>query len=159
MNNEVQSIIRNLQNVLNGNPWFGRPVYSILNEIHPVMVYTKPGGNSHSLIELLYHIITWAEFTVKRLEKEPEPDMQDFEQQDWRLIDPHIHTWTNALVQFKTAHDRIPELLRDKDDSFLKEKVDHRDYNFRFLLNGLIQHDIYHLAQIAYVKKLLSPSE
>jgi uncharacterized damage-inducible protein DinB len=156
MNTEVQSIVKNLQNVLNGTPWFGRPVYAILNEIHPVMVYTKPGGDSHSLIELLYHIITWAEFTVKRLEKEKETDLEAFEQMDWRAIDPHLHTWANALEQFKTAHDRIIELLKDKDDSFLKEKVDYRDYNFRFLLNGLIQHDIYHLAQIAYAKKLLS---
>jgi len=159
MNKEVQSITRNLQNVLDGTPWFGRPVYTILNEIHPVMVYTKPGGNSHSLVDHLYHIITWAEFTVKRIEKEPETDMEGFEQLDWRLIDPHVHTWANALQQFKTAHDRILGLLKDKDDSFLKEKVDYRDYNFRFLLNGLIQHDIYHLAQIAYVKKLLSATE
>lgn len=159
MKNEVKSIIKNLENVLAGNPWFGRPVYAILHEIHPVMVYTKPGGNSHSLIELLYHIITWAEFTVKRLEKDTESDMQAFEQMDWRLIDPHIHTWANALEQFKTTHDRILELLQDKQDAFLQEKVDYRDYDFRFLLNGLIQHDIYHLAQIAYVKKLLSPSE
>ena len=156
MNKETQSIINNLKNVLDGTPWFGRPVYSILNEIHPVMVYTKPGGNSHSLIELLYHIITWAEFTVRRLEKAPETDMEEFEQLDWRLIDPHTHTWTAALEQFKMVHDRILDLLKDKDDSFLKQKVDYRDYNFRFLLNGLIQHDIYHLAQIAYVKKLLA---
>ena len=75
MNKEIKSIAKNLQNVLDGTPWFGRPVYSILNEIHPVTVYTKPGGNSHSLIELLYHIITWAEFTVRRLEKRPEDDL------------------------------------------------------------------------------------
>ena len=156
MNKEVQSIIRNLKNILDGTPWFGRPVYSILNEIHPVMVYTKPGGDAHSLIELLYHIITWAEFTVKRLERLPEDDMEAFEKLDWRLIDPHVHTWGNALEQFKTAHDRILELLNGKDDSFLSEMVDYREYNFRFLLNGLIQHDIYHLAQIAYAKKLLS---
>ena len=156
MNKEVQSIIRNLKNILDGTPWFGRPVYSILNEIHPVMVYTKPGGDAHSLIELLYHIITWAEFTVKRLERLPEDDMEAFEKLDWRLIDPHVHTWGNALEQFKTAHDRILELLNGKEDSFLSEMVDYREYNFRFLLNGLIQHDIYHLAQIAYAKKLLS---
>ena len=156
MNKEVQSIIRNLKNILDGTPWFGRPVYSILNEIHPVMVYTKPGGDAHSLIELLYHIITWAEFTVKRLERLPEDDMEAFEKLDWRLIDPHVHTWSDALEQFKTAHDRILELLNGKEDSFLSEMVDYREYNFRFLLNGLIQHDIYHLAQIAYAKKLLS---
>lgn len=156
MSNEVQSIIRNLQTILDGEPWFGRPVYSILNEIHPVTVYTKPGGNSHSLIDLIYHIITWAEFAVRRLEKLPEEDMEAFEQLDWRVIDPHIHTWSNALEEFRKAHERILELLKDKEDSFLKDIVDYRNYNFRFLLNGLIQHDIYHLAQIAYVKKLLA---
>lgn len=156
MNKEVQSIVKNLQNVLDGNPWFGRPVYSILNEIHPVMVYTRPGEKSHSIIELLYHIITWAEFTVRRLQKEKENDPQGFEGLDWRLIDPHIHTWANALREFKMAHDKIIELLQDKEDQFLSEMVDYREYNFRFLLNGLIQHDIYHLAQIAYAKKLLS---
>jgi uncharacterized damage-inducible protein DinB len=156
MNKEIESITRNLQSILDGEPWFGRPVYSILDEIHPVMVYTKPGGNSHSLIELLYHIITWAEFTARRIERMPEEDLETFEQLDWRSIEPHIHTWSNAREQFKSAHDRIIELLKDKDDSFLDEKVDYRAYNFRFLLNGLIQHDIYHLAQIAYVKKLLA---
>ena len=85
--------------------------------------------------------------------------MEAFEEMDWRLIDPHIHTWSNALEEFKVAHDRILELLKGKDDSFLDESVDYRNYNVRFLLNGLIQHDIYHLAQIAYVKKLLSESE
>jgi len=157
MNTEVQSICKNLQNILDGNPWFGRPVYTILNEIHPVTVYTKPGENSHSIIDLLYHIITWAEFTAKRLEKAKETDMHAFEQLDWRLIDPHIHTWSNALQQFKVAHEQILKLLQTRDDNFLQEKVDYREYNFRVLLNGLIQHDIYHLAQIAYVKKLLSP--
>jgi uncharacterized damage-inducible protein DinB len=120
------------------------------------MVYTRPSENSHSLIDLLYHINTWAEFTARRLEKEGEKDMQAFEQMDWRLIDPHIHTWANALQDFKTAHDRIIKILQDKEDSLLEEKVDYRDYNYRFLLNGLIQHDIYHLAQIAYAQKLLS---
>jgi uncharacterized damage-inducible protein DinB len=156
MNTEVQSILRNLQNILDGDPWFGRSVYSILEEIHPVMVYTRPGENSHSIIDLLYHINTWAEFALKRLLKEEETDMQAFEERDWRIIDPHIHTWANALQEFKTAHEGIIQVLQKMDDSLLEEKVDYREYNFRFLLNGLIQHDIYHLAQIAYAKKILA---
>jgi len=30
-----------------------------------------------------------------------------------------------------------------------------REYNYRFLLNGLMQHNIYHLGQIAFLKNLL----
>jgi len=46
--------------------------------------------------------------------------------------------------------------IKDKDDEFLSENVEFRKYNFQVLLNGLIQHDIYHIGQIAYVKKLLA---
>ena len=155
MNNEMQSIIRNLENTLEGAPWYGRPVYALLEEIDAKIVYTKPNTHSHSLIDLLYHMITWAEFTLKRLEGAKEPDMAAFEELDWREIDPKIHTWKKGLASFKSIHKKIIQLLKKKDDAFLEGKVDYRKYNFRFLINGMIQHNIYHIGQIAYLKKLL----
>lgn len=151
----MQSIISRLENTLDGTPWYGRPVYEMLEEINPKIVYTKPNNLSHSLIDLLYHMITWAEFTLKRLEEEKEPDMAAFENLDWRKIDPKVHTWKKGLASFKSIHKKIIQLLKKKEDVFLEEKVDYRKYNFRFLINGLIQHNIYHIGQIAYVKKLL----
>ncbi|MEI9910096.1 MAG: DinB family protein [Bacteroidota bacterium] len=156
MNKEIKSIIRNLQNVNAGEPWFGRPVYELLEEIDPSIVYTKPNNNSHSLIELLYHMITWAEFTLKRIEGDKEQDHAAFELMDWREIKPAVHTWEKGLKEYKKVHNTIVALLENKDDDFLKEIVDYRKYNFRFLLNGLIQHNIYHAGQVAYLNKLLA---
>jgi uncharacterized damage-inducible protein DinB len=155
MNKEIQSIIGGLQTSLSGEPWFGRAVYSLLEEIDKSKVFVKPNENSHSLIELLYHMNTWATFTLKRIEKDQTEDMIAFEQMDWRKIDPATHDWNKALTEFRSINERIIQRLNDKDDEFLKEVVDYRQYNFRFLLNGYIQHNIYHLGQIAYVKKLL----
>lgn len=155
MRKEIESIIAGLQSILNGEPWYGRPVMRILQEIDPSVVYKKPNENSHSLIELLYHMNTWADFTLKRLEKDEEKDLASFEKLDWREIDPNEHTWEKGMAQFKVTHDLIIELLETKDDEFLSREVDYREYNYRFLLNGIIQHDIYHIGQIAYVKKLL----
>lgn len=156
MNKEIRSIIRNLQNTLNGEPWFGRGVYPILEEVDVSKVYTRPGNSGHSLIELLYHMITWADFTLKRIQKDKKNDLAAAEKMDWREINPKIHTWKKGLTEFKAIHKKIIVLLKKKDDAFLKEKVDYRKYNYRFLLNGLIQHNIYHLGQVAYLKKLLS---
>ena len=155
MNKEIQSIIRNLQNVNTGEPWYGRPVYTMLEEIDPSIVYKKPDKESHSLTELLYHMLTWAEFTLKRIEGDKEQDLAAFEKLDWREIDPAIHTWKKGLAEFKQVHKNIIALLETKDDEFLKEIVDYRGYNFRFLLNGLIQHNIYHIGQVAYLTKSL----
>ena len=79
-----------------------------------------------------------------------------FENMDWRKIDPAVHSWDKGVAEFKTLHKKIIELLETKDDEFLNGTVDYRKYSFRFLLNGLVQHNIYHLGQVAYVKKLLA---
>jgi hypothetical protein len=100
-------------------------------------------------------MLNWAEFTLKRIEKEDDDDIAIFERQDWRAIAPNEHTWEKVVAQFKVTNDLIIEALQSKNDHFLNDKVDYREYNFRFLLNGLIQHNIYHAGQIAYVKKLL----
>lgn len=155
MPKQIGHIITTLHSVVEGEPWFGRSIMSLLHEIDPAIVYKKPNENSHSLIELLYHMITWAEFTLKRIEKE-DLDLVAFEKMDWREIDPVEHTWEKGLARFKVTNDLIIEALQSKDDDFLSEKVDYREYNFRFLLLGLIQHNIYHIGQIAYMKKLLS---
>jgi uncharacterized damage-inducible protein DinB len=156
MDKELQSVISNLERVNTGQPWFGRPVFDVLEEIDPAIVYKRPNNNSHSLADLLYHMITWADFSLHRIKGDKEKDMAAFEKLDWRDIDPKVHTWEKGVKEFREIHRQIVDLLKEKDDSFLKEIVDYRQYNFRFLLNGLIQHNIYHLGQIAYVKKLIS---
>jgi uncharacterized damage-inducible protein DinB len=155
MNKEIQSIIANLQRVNTGEPWYGRAVYEILDETDPTKAAIKPNQTGHSLLDLLYHMITWADFTLKRIEGNQEMDLVAFEKLDWRLIDPAIHSWTKGLAEFKSIHNKIIQLLETKNDDLLKEIVDYKKYNYRFLLNGLIQHNIYHLGQIAYINKFL----
>ncbi|TMI93789.1 MAG: DinB family protein [Bacteroidetes bacterium] len=156
MRKETDYFITTIRSILEGEPWYGQPVMKILQNLDPKNVYKKPNDDSHSLIELLYHMITWAEFALKRLEKDEEKDMASFEKLDWREINPSDHTWEKGMAQFKVTHDLIIEFLGTKDDEFLSEKVDYRDYNFRFLLHGIIQHDIYHIGQIVYLNKLVA---
>ncbi|MEP7278130.1 MAG: DinB family protein [Bacteroidota bacterium] len=126
----------------------------MLNEVAEAKAYTRPADNSHSLIDLLYHMLNWSKFTQQRIEKQPIKDMAEFEATDWRLIDPAVHDWQKGLSALRASHHTIIELLQTKNDDFLEEKVDHRKYNFRYLLNGLVQHNVYHLGQVAYLNKL-----
>ena len=156
MNKETQSVIRRIENVNSGEPWFGRAIYTLLEEVDAKKASIRPNGTEHSMLEILWHMNTWATFTLKRLEKDEEQDMASFEKLDWRALDPKIHTWKKGLAALKTTHKMIiSRLKKEKDDAFLKETVDYRQYNYRFLLNGLIEHNIYHAGQIAYLNKLL----
>lgn len=156
MNNETQSIITSLEETLNGQPWFGRGVYAILAEIDETKIHEKPDAESHSLAELLWHINTWAEFTLGALENRSTDEMKKIEDMDWRTIDPKTHNWKNGLKELKSIHTKVIEELKKKtEDSYLDEFVPGRKYNYRYMLNGIIQHNIYHLGQIAYIKKML----
>jgi uncharacterized damage-inducible protein DinB len=156
MKNEMSSIIHNLENCNSGHPWYGRAVFELLEEINPGTVHKKPGNADHSLIEILYHMITWAEFTLRRLQGDKEADLEASEALDWREIDSSIHSWEKGVKEFRQIQSEIISLLKSKNDSLLDGKVDYRDYNYRFLINGMIQHNIYHIGQVAYLKKILS---
>lgn len=156
MNKETQYIIKTFESTLSGQPWFGRAGYEILKEVDDSKASAKPNGE-HSMLELIWHMNTWAEFTLGSLENKSSEDMKAIEVNDWREIDPKTHTWKKGIEQLKATHNKIIELLNQKtDDSFLSDIVPTRKFNFRFMLIGLIQHNIYHLGQIAYIRKMLS---
>jgi uncharacterized damage-inducible protein DinB len=154
LNKELQSIIRNMENIMHGQPWYGDAVVPMLKKIHPAVVYINP-QNSHAAIEILYHMLAWIHYTVDAVNgRMTDGDIGEIPA-NWRGIDPKIHTWNAALEELEQTHKELMAVLQTKDDSFLSEQLPGREYNYRFLLNGLMQHNIYHLGQIAFLKNLL----
>lgn len=154
MSKETFSIIKNFETTLNGQPWFGRAIYELLEEIDSLKAAVKPGKNEHSALELIWHMNTWAEFTLANLESRTNAALKEIEANDWRELIKQKHSWKKGVAQFKSVHKKIVANLDKRDDDFLSDMVPNRRYNFRFMLNGLIQHNIYHAGQIAFINKL-----
>jgi hypothetical protein len=157
MKDKLQSIITALHTTMYGKPWYGRSFFTITREIDPSFTTTSIGVNSHTLVELVYHTLTWSEFTLLHLRQAKINDITAIEKLDWREIDPAVHKWQAGLDLLHASTQDIIKLLIEKTDEILEKKVENREYNFEFLLNGLIQHNIYHLGQIASLAKILSP--
>ena len=150
---EIQFIAEEIRDVYEGGPWYGKSIIELTGEI-PESVAFRKKNDEHSILELLWHMITWREFTVDRLQHSPQMQMTYFEKNDWRELDHHDETlWRQGLERLKETQDQLLTLLADRDDSILEQTVRERSYNFRKLLYGIVQHDIYHLGQIAYVMK------
>lgn len=155
MNTEILKIAEQLKDAYEGDPWFGKNAKQLLAEAEAVNVFETPNGQ-HSILELLWHIITWRDFTLRRLRPQPGKNTAYFEQYDWRKLDPTDKSlWHEGLKKLGAVHNELVEVLQQQQDSLLIERVPERDYNFRKLLYGIVQHDIYHLGQIAYITKLL----
>jgi len=45
--------------------------------------------------------------------------------------------------------------LENQDDTYLETRFQDTDYNFHYLIEGIIQHDLYHMGQIGVTIKLL----
>ena len=156
MNKEIQYIISMLKEAYDGDPWHGRSIKSLLSEADAEMGLKKPSKNAHSIAELVYHMVTWRDFTISRLRPEPGKDSAYFEKMDWRKLDlKDAETWKRGLTLLEESQQKLLSTLEDYNDSILSEPVDERKYNFRHLLYGLVSHDIYHAGQIAYAWKLL----
>jgi len=158
MNREILSIVEKMKEVYEGDPWFGRNVKSLLSEVNEKIAFEKP-SDQHSILELLWHMITWKEFIISRLRPSAGKDLKYFEVNDWRKLDHNDATlWKKGLEKFRQLHNELIELTSQQNDDILSKKVEERNYDFRKLLHGAIDHDIYHVGQIAYVRKLLAAS-
>jgi uncharacterized damage-inducible protein DinB len=156
MNKEIQYIIKLLQAVYDGTPWYGRNIKEICSEINGTIALRKPNEQQHSIVELLYHMITWREFIISRLQAGNDKTMKYFEENDWRNLDHSDATlWDKGLKLLEDTQMLLVRLLDNQKDELLNQQVAEREYNYRALLHGIIHHDIYHLGQIAYAKKLL----
>jgi uncharacterized damage-inducible protein DinB len=155
MNREILLIAEQLKDAYEGEPWFGRSVKEILYEVDEAIVFEKPNGQ-HSILELLWHMITWKEFALSRLRNDDQKSIKYFEENDWRELDHSDKSlWKQGLQQFAKLHNELIEVIQQQKDEVLSQRVGDRKYDFRKLLYEITQHDIYHLGQIAYIKKML----
>lgn len=152
---ELELLIELMTELVEGEPWHGKSVKAILDGVEAQQVFEKPVGQ-HSILELVWHMATWKEFCVSRLLNDNR-NLDDFEKLDWRKLD-HGNTalWQQGLNNYWTMHRQVMDLLKKQETKLLDTIVPGRKYNYRKLLNGICQHDVYHSGQIAYVNKLLS---
>ena len=151
---EILFIIEQLKDAYEGDPWFGRCTVKLLSEVDDQMAFEKPSGQ-HSILDLVWHMITWREFAIDRLQQKPQMQLKYFEQNDWRRLDYSNKTlWEQVMDRLQETQNELIRLLKKQKDDILDKTVAERTYNFRKLLHGIIQHDIYHLGQIGYIQKI-----
>lgn len=154
MNNEIQLLVAQIKDAYEGEPWFGRNLKALLGEVDEETVFVKLNGQ-HSILELLYHMIVWREFTISRLAPSGK-ELSYFEENDWQTFnDSNKSLWKEGLQKLAQTQEELIRVLEAQDESILKKTVAGRTYDFRKLLHGIIQHDIYHTGQIAFLTKAL----
>lgn len=156
MRDKVELLVGKIQKVYVGNPWYGNSIKSILKDIDPKTAFTKVARNVHTIAELVAHIIAWREFVISKIEGDNDFKITQKLSFDWKRIDKDEKiAWRSLLNALEKNQSEFLTTLKKLDDDFLKLPVSRRRYNIEFLIEGSIQHDIYHLGQISLLKKMI----
>lgn len=150
-NPECQRIRDMLIRAFEGDAWHGPSVKAVLSDITVDIAANRLPG-SHNIIELVRHMVIWRQFVIARLKGDEAYDV--LADDNWTHVSElQAFAWLEATEKLDNSQQRLVTLLDQFPDERLSEAVANRPYDYYCLLHGIIQHDLYHLGQIALLKK------
>lgn len=160
MNPIQEKLIIELDKPVYGDPWFGSSLKNILEDVKSKNAFIKLNTATHSIAEIILHLTAWIEEVDSRLignaPKEPKRG-------DWITIDEQSDmSWEAINNNFLCAHKNLIETVKNFSFENFENLVGQErntelgtGFNFREMLVGLMQHNIYHFGQIAFINKSL----
>ena len=150
MENEISRIARSMEKSFNKGAWYGPSAMDILSTISAEHSGHRVGP-SHSIIELVLHMVSWRTFAAKRLAGDN--TFQVSEDANF----PKPGTWDEAMKKLKQSQEELMAAVNTFPESRLGELVPAASHKYTFytMLTGSLQHDIYHLGQIQLIRKSL----
>ncbi|WP_228853499.1 DinB family protein [Aegicerativicinus sediminis] len=159
MNSLINHIIQQLEEVQNGKPWVGSSYKSKLEELNEPIVFVRPKDDLHSIAEIISHLTFWRKEALLKIQTGTGSKTDDCEE-NW-LTNEQLKPlgWHYILSEYNKTLTELINLLKTKDDSFLKGEYYDTDfkamYPYSFLINGMLHHDLYHLGQLGIIIKHL----
>lgn len=143
-------VVERLRMTFEGRAWHGPPFTVQLEGIDAGQAKAHPIEGRHSIWEIVNHAAFWMEKTRTALEGEAMPDIKGTE--DWPPAGETEEEWTEAKEALRRTYESLIESVTSFDMSRLGETVPKRKYNFFVMLHGIVDHNVYHMGQIAILR-------
>jgi uncharacterized damage-inducible protein DinB len=155
-----QTLKHRLNDAWHGSPWYGDSSEKILTGITAEEAARRLAPGTHTIWEIVLHVTAWTEAVAARVRGlgSKAPDRGDWPKADVTTQD----AWIAALADLETARLQLQADL----DAAHEEDLHLHVKNFAApfadtgitragTVVGLIEHDAYHLGQIALLKRAL----
>jgi len=130
--------------------WYGPSLAELIAQIPPDLATAPPVPGSHSIAELLQHLLLWNERVRNTSDSHPMPRWQP--EKEW--AEPPI-PWNELVSRWNQSRELLEEKIRHFPVEDLAKLVPGRNYPYETLLSGIVEHAIYHSGQIAMVLSML----
>jgi uncharacterized damage-inducible protein DinB len=147
---EVEKIVDQMKRAFEGGAWHGPSVEELLAKVSATTAAAHPLPGRHSIWELVLHMAAWKDVVRRRLagetvELSPEQNFPAVSHAD-------EGAWTKAKDHLRESHRRLVAAVAASSDQRLDENVSGKNYIAYFLVHGIIQHDLYHAGQVAFLR-------
>jgi len=137
-----------------GQAWHGPSLKEILANVSAGTAAARPASGVHTIWEIVRHIAAWLSACGRRLQGEALELTAD---QDWPAGgDTGDTAWQATLASLDAATDALERLIAALPADGLRKGVPGTQYSVRFMLQGVVQHHLYHAGQIALLKKMVA---
>ena len=156
----INNIVGQLRDIHGGKNWMGPNFNQKLAHITEDSAFVRPIANLHSVAEIISHLTTWRKEAILKI-RTGRGSITDDDGENW-LSNNKLKEmgWDAILSSHRDTLNELIALLETKDDGFLKEKyydTDFGDYfEYKFVVHGMLHHDIYHLGQLGIIVKFLN---
>jgi uncharacterized damage-inducible protein DinB len=130
--------------------WYGPSLAELLAQTSPELATTPPATGAHSISQLLQHLLLWNERVRNTTDTCPLPLWQA--EKEW--AEPPI-PWDALVARWNQSRDLLEQRLRNFPPADLAKQVPGRGYSYEFMLEGIVQHTIWHAGQIAMISSIL----
>lgn len=155
----INDIIQQLKDVQTADLWIDENFEKKLTQVNSTTAFDRPIPQMHSIAELASHLIEWRREVLNRLRGNPQ-GLEMSDAANWRTNEElKIRGWEMLLSDFQATQQNIITFLEGKDDTFLHTAYLHANptlpHDYKYLLTGLIHHDLYHMGQMGITIKFL----
>ncbi len=148
---ELNRISNLFSDLYNGDPWIDVNIHGTVKSLTAAQAARKIFVNSNSIWQILNHLLQWRLNILHRLagEKPFSPADNYFTE----IPDTSDQAWHKLLSDFEASQEQWQLFLKNANEDSLDIKEPGSIYSRYAFIHGILQHDAYHLGQIAMLAK------
>jgi hypothetical protein len=159
---ESQRIVDQLRRAFSGDPWHGLPTTRLLDGLAAWEAAQRPVGGAASIWEIVLHMKAWIGEVHRRL-LGGNPALPG--EGDWPALGETTEdAWRDCVAALTSVHEALLADLGEFPENRLWEVVGDRErsrevgagVSYYVMLHGLVQHNVYHTAQIGMLRRILN---
>jgi len=141
------------QNLYNGHPWIDVTLVDVLQNTPAANAQKRVLENCNTIWEIVRHVISWRQNVLQRVQgKVLQTPANNY-------IEPVQNTsekaWADTLKELENTQTQWLAFLQQMETGQLENTYPVNNMTYYEHIQGIIQHDSYHLGQIVLLKKLV----